>query len=264
MPFTPAHIAAVLPLRNRWKLVWSALVIGSVIPDLAHFFSLGQTGHLFHVFPGIVYLTFPISFFAVWAFHCIVKEPMLEILPDGVAQRLDPAPFRFRGQIALILLSLAIGIATHLAWDSFTHENTVMSEALNLNSKAMQVPVVGPRAIFKVLQWGSSALGLLLIVVALWYWYTRTKPRRTFESTYSGVTKFAFWSIVIVVALGVGVRHAISLDSTQLFSRWGILVTLIGAMAVSFWEVVAFCVFYQIHKRWMMKERTDTSASSTL
>jgi hypothetical protein len=264
MPFTPAHIAAVLPLRNRWKLVWSALVVGSLIPDIAHFFSLGQTGHYFHVFPGIVFFTFPISFFVVWAFHNIVKEPMLQILPNGVAERLDPAPFRFRGRVGLILLSLAIGIATHLAWDSFTHENTVMSEALNLGSKAMQVPVVGPRAVFKVLQWGSSVLGLVLVVVAIWFWYAHTKPRWKFKSTYSGFTKFAFWSLVILGSLGIGVRHALFLNSTLLFTRWGFLVTLIGAMAISFWEVVAFCVFYQLHKQWMMRQRTDTSASSTL
>ena len=39
MPFTLAHAAAALPLR-RFKLVWSALVIGSFAPDFWLFMGL--------------------------------------------------------------------------------------------------------------------------------------------------------------------------------------------------------------------------------
>lgn len=37
MPFTPAHVAAVLPLRGRWGLPFAALAAGSMSPDLPYF-----------------------------------------------------------------------------------------------------------------------------------------------------------------------------------------------------------------------------------
>lgn len=40
MPFTGSHPAAVLPLL-RWGLIPSALVIGSMSPDLGYFLPLG-------------------------------------------------------------------------------------------------------------------------------------------------------------------------------------------------------------------------------
>jgi hypothetical protein len=45
MPFTFAHPAAVLPLRRFCpdRLVWSALVIGTVSPDLEYFVRLAPS-----------------------------------------------------------------------------------------------------------------------------------------------------------------------------------------------------------------------------
>ena len=44
MPFTGSHPAAVLPLM-RWGLMPSALVIGSMVPDLPYFLPVPDLGN---------------------------------------------------------------------------------------------------------------------------------------------------------------------------------------------------------------------------
>jgi hypothetical protein len=259
MPFTPAHIAAVLPLRKRWNLVWSAMVIGSMAPDFEYFLTLGPKSHRFHEFPGIVIYTLPLSFFILWVLHRFMKGPVLEFLPTGVAERMDPGPFSFRGlgHIALILLSLSIGIATHLAWDAFTHESTIITERFPVEHANVPLPVVGPKKVYKVLQFGSSAVGLALLTANFLSWYSRTKPRRKLAPAYSKAAKIAFWTLTSLASIVFGLYHAfVQLASEELPLRVAVVITVVSAMAVFFWEVLAFSVFVQARQRWMMNTRT--------
>ena len=43
MPFTPAHVAAALPFR-RTRLIWSALIVGTIAPDLEYYVRLNADG----------------------------------------------------------------------------------------------------------------------------------------------------------------------------------------------------------------------------
>lgn len=258
MPFTPAHIAAVLPLRKRWNLVWSALAIGSMAPDFEYFLTLGPRTHHFHEFPGILTYTLPLSFFILWVLHRFLKEPVLEFLPTSVVERIDPAPFSFRGfgHIALILLSLSIGIATHLAWDSFTHESTIITERFPVEHANVPLPVVGPKKMYKVLQFGSSAAGLALLSAYFWFWYSRTKPRRKLTPAHSMSAKIAFWTLATLAAIAFGLYHAfVQLASEGMALRVAVVVTVVSAMAAFFWEVLAFSVFLQVRRKWMMNTR---------
>ena len=57
MPFTPAHVAAVLPLVGKGRPKWavpSALVIGSMVPDLLYFVPIRSDRTLSHSLTGIV------------------------------------------------------------------------------------------------------------------------------------------------------------------------------------------------------------------
>jgi hypothetical protein len=42
------------------------------------------------------------------------------------------------------------------------------------------------------------------------------------------------------------------------------VIALVTTMAALFWEVLAFSVFLQARRQWMMNSRTDVSARSTL
>jgi len=267
MPFTPAHIAAVLPLRNRWNLVFSACVVGSIAPDLEYFFTFGPHTRALHTFPDVLLYAWPGAFAVLWLFHAIIKTPVLEILPSGIQARVAPGPFRFRGwkRIALLALSISIGIATHLAWDSFTHENSVVSEHLSWERTYLEIPGAGSHQIFKWLQWGSSALGLFLVAAVVALWYMRTRPKRQVDATYSSVQKVAFWTLLAVLSLPIAVRQTyLYYGHRPPLGREAAVLTLVSMMSTLSLEVLAFCVLVQARRRWMIRERSAVSARPTL
>ena len=124
MPFTVSHVAAALPLR-RLNLVWSAFVVGSMAPDFPYIVGTTEYRSLGHQFPGVIEFTLPASLFALWLFHAAIKRPAATLLPGGMQQRLhaELGDFKFGGpaRFMAILFSMALGIATHVVWDAFTH-----------------------------------------------------------------------------------------------------------------------------------------------
>src|SRR5277367_2533888 len=121
MPFTPAHVAAVLPFR-RSRLIWSALVVGAMAPDFEYFLRMSPQDRYGHTLTGLFLFTLPLALLTLWLFHAYVKAPFIEVMPSGLERRLAPgaSKFRFGGaaQFALIIASLLVGIGTHLIWDS--------------------------------------------------------------------------------------------------------------------------------------------------
>lgn len=124
VPFTLAHSAAALPLR-RLRLVLSALVIGTLAPDFEYFLHFSPSGRFGHTLLGSLVLTLPLALLVLWIFHAIVKIPVIHLLPNAIQRRLHDHvyEFRFRGvsRSLLIVVSVLLGIATHLVWDAFTY-----------------------------------------------------------------------------------------------------------------------------------------------
>jgi Domain of unknown function (DUF4184) len=174
MPFTLAHPAAVVPLAkplNRFA-VMSALVIGSCMPDLPHFVPMGITRTQSHSLPALFWFSLPVGLVVFWVYHCFLKQPLLALAPSGLRRRLPPSLIsRPRAPLSDVLLSLLIGAATHFLWDSFTHyDGFAVAQIRWLDTTLAQV--AGHKLhIYHVLQYGSSALGvgLLLFWTARWY-----------------------------------------------------------------------------------------------
>jgi hypothetical protein len=198
VPFTLAHPAAVLPFRRR--LVLSALVVGSMAPDFEYFFRLKRS--ISHTMPGIVTFTFPLALAVLILFHTVVKWPSMWLLPRGLQARVIGSARRFRWlplpRFLLILASLAIGIFTHVAVDSFTHPDgwvVVRWEALR---QIVNVPLYHPMRMCMVLQLAGSAAGILLTAICFALWYRRAKPEAVaMRPQLSPAIK---WAILIAMA----------------------------------------------------------------
>ncbi len=175
VPFTLAHTAAALPFR-RLRLVPSALIVGTVAPDCEYFLRLGPAGGYGHTPTGALLLSLPLGLAILWMFHALVKEPAASLLPDALQRRLPMERFSFRGpsRIAWIVASVALGIATHLGWDSFTHRTMWLYWHWPLLQGRFTVQGLGSAPVYKVLQHLSTALGL--VVLAVWFarWYRST------------------------------------------------------------------------------------------
>ncbi|MGW3928416.1 DUF4184 family protein [Streptomyces microflavus] len=188
MPFTLSHAAAVLPAirRNgtaRWGLFPSALVAGSFAPDVTYFADTVipgamEFGDFTHTFLGVVTVNVLIAavLVAVWA---ALREPLVALLPVRVRGRVHTF---VRGQRwtretfgpsawLWFVRSAALGAATHVVWDAFTHHSRWGTELLLLDR------TVGGFPLYQFAQYGSSALALVVLG-----WFTATGLRRTADA----------------------------------------------------------------------------------
>lgn len=182
MPVTFAHPAAAVPFR-RFGLILSALVAGSIAPDLEYFVWLQPHGRYGHHIPGVLLFTFPAAFAVLWLFHACVKRGLAALLPPSAQRRLQPylGSFQFggAGRFALIAASIAVGIATHLLWDMFTHQGTMIYKHADWLHAMVALPAVGPKPVYKMLQYASSVFGCLLLAGWLWRWWLRSPESGT-------------------------------------------------------------------------------------
>lgn len=125
MPFTVSHAAVAAPLARR-GFVFSALVVGSMAPDFEYFLRLNTSSHWGHTWPGVVWLSFPVALVTLWAFHRFLKRPFLHLLPSAHRRHLESygGPFAFlpASRFARLVVSLWVGMLTHLALDNCTHD----------------------------------------------------------------------------------------------------------------------------------------------
>ncbi len=122
MPYPFAHPAAVLPLvrpMGRFA-VPSALVIGSVIPDLWYFVPLvGREAS--HSTAGLLWFCLPVGLAVYVLFHVLLKQPLIALISPRLAS------FACAGVPAVpwhaVVASMLVGVLTHIAWDALTHSD---------------------------------------------------------------------------------------------------------------------------------------------
>ncbi|MFD3789635.1 DUF4184 family protein [Streptomyces cyaneofuscatus] len=228
MPFTLSHAAAVLPAvrRNgtaRWGLFPSALVAGSFAPDVTYFADTVipgamRFGDFTHTFLGVVTVNVLIAavLVAVWA---ALREPLVALGPVRVrgrvhtfvrGQRWTRASFGPSAWLCFVR-SAALGAATHVVWDAFTHHSRWGTELLPFLNRS-----VGGFPVYQFAQYGSSAVALAVLV-----WFVVTGLRRTADAPVPEA----------LPELGRG-------------ERWGALGLLAGCTVVG---IVHRCVRFYAH-----------------
>lgn len=256
MPFTLSHAAAALPFR-KLKPIWPALVIGTFAPDLQYFIWISDEDRSGHHFPDVLFVTVPLALALLWIFEWIVKGPALELLPDGLQRRLQDKStlLSFLGwrRFFSILFWMAVGIATHLIWDSFTHSHTWVSNRWPVLYEKVSVPFLHPMSWLKILQHVSSIGGLAILIFWLGGWYLRTRPAaRPATRAFSARTKFAaICAMVLVAAIGGYFYGNYLVDSHERpISSMFVLATILEAVILFFCiELVLYGLAFKIFAR---------------
>jgi hypothetical protein len=186
VPFTVSHAAAAWPFR-RTPLELSALVTGCFAPDFPFFIFLEPHGFYGHTLPGIFLFDLPASLVALWLFHAYIKPPLILILPRAVQRRMKISEEKFSfwppARLAIIVLSILVGVCTHIAWDAFTHNLFWPYWHLAFLRKIVQLPVIGDIAMYDLLQYASSLFGIVAVAIWILHWYRTTKPREQWKAT---------------------------------------------------------------------------------
>lgn len=206
MPFTFAHPAAVLPLR-RARLVFSALVVGSMAPDFDYFFRVTGLGRTSHTWPGVITFTFPVAVAVLIAFHALVKWPTICLLPHALKARVIGPARGFHcwppARLFLILVSLAIGMATHLLWDGFTHEHGWAVLRWPAFLAVVALPHVH-KPMYILLQYGGTLFGALALVVCFVRWYKRAPQEDDLPAQMSPAMSGTILLAMVATAVAVG------------------------------------------------------------
>ncbi len=182
MPFTLAHPAAAVPLARLLKRrgVLSALVIGSIVPDLAFVFRAGVERFETHSVLGLFWFCLPVGLLGYLWFHTLAKRSLVWLMPDAIRCRLSASLAACEGlpdvPFAIVVSSLMLGSVSHLVWDSFTHREGLVVEALEV-LRASRLRTWGLNLpLYKLLQYGSSVVGLALLAFWSWQWLRTAQP----------------------------------------------------------------------------------------
>lgn len=182
MPFTFAHPAAVVPLLRPLgrHAVFSALVIGSMVPDFSYFLPFPVARRQSHDLLGLFWFCLPAGALSYALFHGVLAAPLVDLLPTGPRLRCA-ALFvaRARPAISAVAFSLFVGSLTHIAWDAFTHAGAPIvrvSRALRLHLWTVSGY---PISVFTILQHLSTAIGLVLIAMWAARWLRETPAPQT-------------------------------------------------------------------------------------
>ncbi len=224
MPFTFSHPAIILPLQKASPKYFNftALVIGSLAPDLPYFLSLSYTDYGHHL-PGLMALGLPLTLIFSWLFHNLIKIPLISNLPKFIQTKLpinSLKPFQLRDSKDWLVFaySAILGIFSHIFWDGFTHVDGFFVERISFLQD-----------IFEFLQILSSFVGLLAIVVYIAHILFSTDPKSRLllsseQPNISSAQKMAFWA-----------------------NMGGLFVAMFSLnLAIHPWQTVHLHFFYQI------------------
>ncbi|GAB2460695.1 hypothetical protein HD599_001155 [Conyzicola lurida] len=243
MPFTPSHVAAVLPFA-RTPLLPAGLVIGSMVPDLFYFVPVDIPREFSHSPLGAVTLDLGVGalLFALWRW--IFRRPVMDLAPLWVRGRFATAEIGLRGRTGeggmpwagfclLLASSLLVGIASHLLWDAATHRGLITDVFPLLLSEA------GPMRLTAWLQHGSSVLGTVVVLVWIGWWASHTPLGEPAPSrlTTAGRAIAVAGLVAVGLALGgyywvAGIRTGLSpVDSTLVFRSVRLTIGAAGLFA---------------------------------
>ena len=229
MPFTFSHPAIVLPLTflpRQWFSL-TGLVIGSLTPDFEYFLRMRIKSNYSHTIDGLFWFDLPLGLLLAFIFHNIVRNSLFDNLPTFFKSRFSG--FRqfdwnehFKKNWFVVVISILIGAASHILWDSFTHENGYFVETIPMLTNTIdifgrQIPIL------KILQHSSTIIGGLVIAFAIYKLPT--------NKTEKGNIQLKYWAILVGLSLTIISTRILSGFDYKQYGN--LIVTAISAGLIS-------------------------------
>lgn len=268
MPFTLAHPAAVIPLAKplgRYAVL-SALIIGSMMPDVSYLLSLDIDREYSHSLVGLFGFCVPIGLLVYWVFHLLYKGPLIAMCGTALQSRCPEiiANYKQLPKVPLFVVigSLWIGAVTHLVWDAFTHAGSFfvaeypILQHLLFSFHGVYVPV------YRLLQQLSSVMGLVLMAYWVRQWYINAEVHAIPANVRLGFRHRAWvcW-LIVVCAIMAGLLTGLEDMLVYQPSRWMHVIPkdmVLAAMPVGLACFTLSCVLW--HLGWL---KSNTSKEPT-
>ncbi|WP_310426371.1 DUF4184 family protein [Chamaesiphon sp. VAR_48_metabat_135_sub] len=249
MPFTLAHPIATAPIwfgSNR-KLDLPSLFVGSMMPDIDYFLTLHPIKTVGHTWSGILIQGLPYSIVSLLVIRYVLACPFLAFLPEKLSRKFPPPKSYFPLRISHLLnitISIAIGAASHLIFDSLTYSNGW----LVVNLTAIR-PKMGSVAIYQLLQYTSGIIGVGALLLWLFIWLfgaaaqSRTRPQiETLTPNWRSVVTVGIGCCALGLAhVAIEINHVVGETPADVFVR-----SLIGCISGTLLGLLLYSVVFWI------------------
>ena len=244
MPFTFSHPAIILPLQDFSKNWFSltGLVVGSLTPDFEYFIRMQIQSNYSHTLYGIFWFDLPLAILLSFAFHNFIRNTLFTNTPNFIKSRLFLFTmfnwnYYFKRNWIIVILSIIIGIASHLFWDSFTHQHGYFVEHISiLNNNLFFLKNKIP--IWKIAQHLSTLIGAIIIIIAF-----LKLPKNTIHQL--DINK-RYWAFICMFTLIISILRFS--PNLKLATFGNIIVTVISALVISLIVVPVLIKFKVIQK----------------
>ena len=201
MPFTFSHPAIVLPATLLPKRTYSltGLVIGSITPDFEYFIRMKGLSVYSHTLSGLLWFDIPVGFLLAFIYHSVIRDALFSNLPGVFQTRLSQFskfdwPEYLKTNLIIVIISLLIGAASHLFWDSFTHGNGYFIQFFPiLNHEIMLFGITKP--LYNICQHLSTIVGGLVVLCYIF----RLPSDRQYKQTFN----LYYWIYIAVISLTI-------------------------------------------------------------
>lgn len=184
-----------------------------MIPDFEYFIRMRVSSTYSHTWSGLFWYDLPLALLALVVYTLLVKDKLITHLPAGINRRFSAYQnnrprydFLF---FVIAVVSILIGAASHILWDSFTHPAGYFVKHHHILKQKVLIANHGV-AFYNMLQHISSTVGALIVIYAIY-----RMPRG--ELTNADAGKMAkYWGLIVIVALiVVAIRMITGLRAIQ-------------------------------------------------
>ncbi len=229
MPFTFSHPAIVLPLTffpRQWFSL-TGLVIGSLTPDFEYFLRMRIKSNYSHTIDGLFWFDLPLGLLLAFIFHNIVRDSLYDNLPIALKSRFSTfKQFDWNGHFKrnwfIVTISILIGAASHIFWDSFTHDHGYFVQTIPALQNTVDF-LGGQVPILKILQHSSTLLGGIVIAFAIYKMPANKTEKENINLKY--------WAILAGLTLTIIAARLLS--GLELKQYGNVVVTAISAELIS-------------------------------
>ncbi|MBF4507049.1 DUF4184 family protein [Flavobacterium sp. JLP] len=229
MPFTFSHPAIILPLQylpRKWFSL-TGLIIGSLTPDFEYFLRMKVQSVYSHTLSGIFWFDLPLAIALAFIFHNLIRDDLFNNFPIGIESRiLIFTKFNwnkyFKENWLIVLISILIGITSHIFWDAFTHNHGYFVNHLSelrytFNFFGNQIPI------WKTIQHSSTFIGGIIITVAFF-----KLPKKNLSQSCINIK---YWIAIIILTIVISaIRFYISFNVK---AYGNIIVSVLSAFMIS-------------------------------
>jgi len=220
-------------------------------PDFEFFLRMKVGENVGHHWYGIFLFDFPLSILLCLLFHNLIRNGLIENLSPWFSSRFWSARNLNWNQYALdhklgLIISIFIGILSHLLWDAFTHFDGEF--VLLFPFLASDIPIGTFRLpIYLLLQILSSLVGLSYM-----YLYIRKFPAKNFIPT-SRMDKWIYWTLFLSISLYILMVRLILWPQYQSF--WDIFMAGMGS---GMWGLLLTALIVKVNGlvKWQVESRS--------